>query len=338
MENNLKNRYIYAVTRHLPVKMQADVEKELDGLISDMLDERRGNNANSEQDIKDVLAELGAPEELALKYHGGEHRSLISGVYFLMYKRVLLLVLPIVAAVLAVLTSIGFLVGDESSLHVVFMVFDITFMAQTFQIIATSLGGAFQAFAVITIIFAILDYKKVSLRDGSMLADLPEIPDEKMKIAPAGPIAAIIFSISLTALFLGFPQMMALRHDNEWLPVFDIVAIRALWLPVLAWTLVEIIGEIVKLIEGRYTMRLAGITMITSILQVLCIIWVFGSGNIINPGFLEYMAGFAVDFEAFGWVLDNVLSQPNMMLMVSMLVILFFETLEIVVKAFRTKI
>ena len=66
MKNDLIERYIYAVIRYLPLKMRGDVEKELDSLISDMLEERCRDITPSEKDIRGVLMELGMPEELAL--------------------------------------------------------------------------------------------------------------------------------------------------------------------------------------------------------------------------------------------------------------------------------
>ena len=54
-KNNLIERYIYAVTRHLSPKIRDDVEKELDGLISDMLEERCGDILPTDKDIKIVL-------------------------------------------------------------------------------------------------------------------------------------------------------------------------------------------------------------------------------------------------------------------------------------------
>jgi len=337
MENNLRNRYIYAVVRHLPIRMQTEVEMELSSLISEMADERKGNKTTpSEQDIKDVLTELGSPEELALKYYGSERKSLISGIYFLMYKRVLCIVLPVVAAVLAVLTIIGFVIGDESSLHIVIGVVNMSFMAQAMQVIIVPIGGVVQAFTVITVVFAILEHMKVDIKFGD-LHNLPEIPEQRLKISPIGPIFGIALSVSLTALFLGFPQVMGISINFNWVPAFDIGVIRGLWLPILLWSIVEIVAEIVKLIEGRYTLRLAMVTVVTSVLQVVCAFIIFRSNNIVNPEFLNFVSSLDIDFQAIEWIIDYVAMQPNLMLLVLMLIIIFFETLDVVVKVFQSR-
>lgn len=64
MKNDLIERYIYAVTKRLPQKVQKDISDELRTLIDDMLAERCGELVPEEKDIRVVLTELGTPEEL----------------------------------------------------------------------------------------------------------------------------------------------------------------------------------------------------------------------------------------------------------------------------------
>ena len=338
MENNLKNRYIYAVTRHLPTKMQSDVEKELDSLISEMMDERRGNNASpSEQDLKDVLAELGSPQELALKYGGNERKALISGVYFLMYKRVLLTVLPIIAAVLAILTTIGFFIGDEPSLSVIIIgIVNVSYLSHAIQIFTVTIGGVVQAFAVITVVFAVLDYRKIEMQ-GNEFFDLPEIPEAKMRISPFEPIFWIAFSIVTTILLLGFPQIMGARLDGSWVTVFNIEVVRRLWLPILVWTLLEIIAEVVKLVEGQYNMRVVAVTVVSCVLQMICIFAVFGNNDIVNLELITHIESFGIGIQAIGGQFNNLLTQPNLIVMVVILGILIWEIVDVVVKTFQAK-
>jgi len=321
-KNNLKERYIFAVTRHLPGRIQADVEQELNSLISDML----ANSQNS--NIEEVLEELGSPEELALKYYGSERKALISGVYFLMYKRVLLTVLPIVAVVMAVLTAVNNL----------FAGLDTVFIPALFlEVIAGSVGGVVQAFAVITIVFAILDYKKVGLNDGDTLHEnLPDVPEVKNRISVSDAIFGIVFSIVTTALFLGFPQVMSGNFDGNWIPVFDIGLLRGLWLPIIVWAIVEIAVEVAKLAEGRYTKRLAVAGMVTAAVQVVCILAVFGGDSIVNPDFMYQinLLGYGLGEVNALFGIVNIAS-ANTVAMVIMFIVLFFETLDLVVKGLR---
>ena len=56
----LIERYIYAVSRRLPVSQRADIEQELRTLIEDMIQERCHGEAGQEQ-IMALLKELGDP-------------------------------------------------------------------------------------------------------------------------------------------------------------------------------------------------------------------------------------------------------------------------------------
>ena len=67
---DLVDRYIYAVTQKLPQAQRRDIADELHGLIEDMRDERAETSKTSENDIEEVLLELGNPRELADKYRG----------------------------------------------------------------------------------------------------------------------------------------------------------------------------------------------------------------------------------------------------------------------------
>ena len=70
VKNDLIDRYIYAVTKHMKSAMKKDVAAELETIIQDMLEERCEDVTPTERDIKVVLTELGTPNELASKYKG----------------------------------------------------------------------------------------------------------------------------------------------------------------------------------------------------------------------------------------------------------------------------
>ena len=69
MNNDLIERYIYAVTKRMPENTKNDVSDELRGLIDDMLCERCGDVIPGDKDVRIVLTELGTPQELYEKYN-----------------------------------------------------------------------------------------------------------------------------------------------------------------------------------------------------------------------------------------------------------------------------
>ena len=285
MNHELIARYIYAVARRLPAKLRRDVEQELDSLISDMLEARCGGVMPQEKDIRIVLTELGAPSKLAAKYSGDEGRALISGAYFPMYKFVLTLVLPIAAGGIALASVIAMVTGWDPAASPW-----LTIIKTFGQILAGILGGSIQAFAIITIIFAVFEWKKVKLDDGDFIDALPLVPEKNEAIKPWEPIGGMILCVLMALAFLAFPQTVGGWLDGTgWIPALDVSAMRAAWLPLAFWVVLGIGKEIARLLEGRYTKRLAVIAAAANPVIAICAFIVFRSDKIMNPIFMERM-------------------------------------------------
>jgi len=336
MENDIKSRYIYAVVRHLPLERRADIRNELEAQISDMLRERCGESEPTKHDIEAVLTQLGSPEELALKYGKSGRTALISGVYYLMYKRTLLVALPIVASVVGVLYAMAALL-DFSVPHTSFAIGFIDF-GGILDVISSTISAVVHAFAVITVIFAVLDYAKVNIK-GNGTKDLPDVPESVRRISPFWPIISIWLVIGLTVLFLGFPQVFRLLTDFEWIPLFDVTAVRALWLPILLFSALDICSSIAQLAERRYTLRLAAITLVLGVLQVILAVVVFGNDSILNPEFVAQVPYFFADLDIYALEIlrDNVIARPHIVVMGGLIVVVFFEVLDVVIKAFQAR-
>ncbi|MCL1952880.1 MAG: hypothetical protein FWF60_08650 [Oscillospiraceae bacterium] len=284
MNHELIDRYIYAVTRRLPLKSRADVEQELASLISDMLEARCGAVSPSDKDVRVVLTELGHPSQLAAKYSGDEGRALIGGAYFLMYKFVLKLVLPIAAAGVALASVMGLVLngGPEHTFSGIAMAI--------FGPIGGAFAGAIQAFAVITFLFAVLEWKKVKLADGDFLSALPPVPVKNERVKPWEPIAGMVLCVLMALVFLAFPQVMGGWLDGAgWIPALDVAVMRSLWLPIALWAALGIGKEVLRLAEGRYTRRLAIAASAANPVIAACAVIAFWSGRVMNPVFLEHM-------------------------------------------------
>jgi len=285
MNHELIDRYIYAVTRRLPPKSRADVEQELAGLISDMLEARCGAVAPTEKDVRVVLTELGLPGKLAAKYSGDEGGALISGEYFLMYKFVLKLVLPIAAAGVAFASVLALVLngGPEAATFA-------GIAAAILQPIGGAFAGVIQAFAIITFLFAVLERKKVDFSGGDFIDSLPPVPVKNERIRPREPIAGMALCAVMALVFLAFPQIMGGWLDGAgWIPALDVSVIRSFWLPIALWAALGIGKEVLRLIEGRYTRRLAIAATIANPVIAACAAIAFRSGRIMNPVFLARM-------------------------------------------------
>jgi len=286
--HDLIARYIYAVTRGLPTNTRPDVEKELDGLVTDMISERCGNTTPTDADIRAVLTELGDPDEMAAKYSPDGQGALISGSYFVIYKRVIRIVLPLAAGLIAILTALSFIVDwaqDPSSLAAISTAIG--------QVIAAAVEAPIVAFAVITIVFAGLERAKTRSRSRDFLAGLPPVPKATERIKPHQPIVSMAFWVAFTVVLLAVPQVIGgWTQTAGWIPVFTTAVLRALWLPIIAWAVLGIVKDVVRLVDGAYTIRVGVVTVVTNVLIVACVAMVFLAKSVMNPDFVAHLGDF----------------------------------------------
>lgn len=163
----LIERYIYAVTRRMQGNARRDVAKELESIISDMLDERCQGSAPTEQDVRIILAQLGTPNELYAKYDSNANKYLIGPEYFSKYA----FVLKIVG--ISVLGAIALAMGIVSVIN------NTPFILSFLQLVAASTVGLFMGFAVVTLVFAVFEWRHIKLDDFSSddtIDNLPPVP------------------------------------------------------------------------------------------------------------------------------------------------------------------
>ncbi len=283
-------RYVYAVTRLLPKKNREEVGKEIEGNIYEMLEARCGEITPTETDVRVVLAELGTPDELAQKYDTDSMDHLIGGVYYFKYK----IVLKIVAIASIIGYSIACVLGilfdrDQSAVETVF------------DWVVGLPNVLLSAFAIITIVFAILERKKVSIGD-SGIDNLPGIPKKNEKISIADSIVDICFGVFFTVMILGFGDVVpVVAHiasdgiDTKVIPLFNMEAVQAVWLPLVIWTVMTVIRNVVKIIVGRKNMTVFITLAVTGVVSVVCAYLFFINGNVLNYEGLREAAAMAGD-------------------------------------------
>lgn len=275
--NELIERYIYAVTKKLPGAQKQDVSDELKTLIEDMLEQRCGEITPTEKDVKVVLTELGTPSELSEKYDTDEKQCLIGPPYFTTYKLVMKIVLICVSFSL-ILACIVTQITTPSPVWIDAVV----------ECIATMFTGLTSAFAIVTIIFAIFYHKNIDINAHSSIDDLPPIPKKNATISRWEPILGIGISVIFLVVFLIAPQIFGIiRHGGRLIPIFSTETIRSTWYIIVAFTAAGLIRETIKLIDGRYTKRLMITTIATDIFSgILAIIWL-NIYQIVNPEFIS---------------------------------------------------
>ena len=299
MKNDRIERYIYQATKMLPKKNRGDIEQELRTLINDMLEERCGDKEPTQKDIDVVLIELGDPVELAGKY-ADQNRYLIGPSVFPKYWMVLKIVLLCVAGGITIAVIVGALADPVSPWKLIV------------DWIGTLMSTLFGAFTWVTIVFALIENKdwfkadgalgevigeieqeiKSDKTSGSFLDSLPEVPKKSEVIKRSDPIAGIVFAVIWIIILTTVPQIFGIYWRtgdgiSRITTIFDLDVLRSVTVLFVIATILGICRDIFKLIEGRYTKRLAIATVAFDVPALLISIYVFTRENLFNPNMLR---------------------------------------------------
>ncbi|MDR2513728.1 MAG: hypothetical protein LBD02_00780 [Christensenellaceae bacterium] len=284
----LTERYIYAATRRLPPKMRTDLEKELRGLIADMLEERCGEVTPTEHDLRVVLTELGSPGEFARKSLGDRPQALLGGEVYPSYVLVLKIVIAATAFGLTLAMVLSF-VTDGAATHP---------LVAALEWLSSLFFGEMLAFGFVTLIFVLFERRGVKFQMGEEgLDSLPPVPKSRERIPPWEPICGIAFCLGFLFVFLVCPQIIGgyFSRDFVWTPIFEAAAIRRGWPILLAFAALGICREIIKLLEGRYSRRVALVSLGADLLSLPLALGFFWNPALINPIFVGQIHALLAD-------------------------------------------
>jgi hypothetical protein len=243
--NNLIDRYIYAVSRQLPAKSREDTAKELRTLIADMLAERGAEQEPSEENIRAVLTELGRPDGTGAEIFAAAAQ------------------LPDRAAALPLLQA-----GAEDrpgrtlfGLSVALAVELINaptgnIFVRIGEWLLSLLSGGLQAFAYVTLIFALFYHYDVKFdEDKDFLSDLPDLPERQYKVSPAESIVGLVFAVLFALAFVVLPEFnIPIWFEGRGLvPLFDPEFLRSLRPLLLVSLAVGALNDITMLAERKHS-------------------------------------------------------------------------------------
>lgn len=255
------DRYVYDVTRRLPKAQREDIDKEMRGLIEDMLEER--SEEPTKQDLEAVLKELGRPSKLAAKYRGSK-RFLIGPELFDTYFLVLRIVLAATAFGLTIALVISLAASPPENVWLAIGEF-----------FASILSGVVQSFAYVTLVFAIIEHfakGKEKWKDEWKPVDLPEIPKSHTKISYGEPITGIVFIVIVLMIINLVPEAIGIYTIADPIivtPIFNLQVFRSMIILIDIILCLGIVKEAFKLISGKYTLQLA---IATTVINIVCII------------------------------------------------------------------
>lgn len=255
--NNLVERYIYAISRQLPAKSREDTARELRTLIADMLAERGAEQEPSEEDVRAVLTELGRPDELAQKYLPPQRNCLIGQPHFRIYQLVLKIVLAATLFGLSVAMVVELISAPTENVFI-----------RIGEWVLSLLSGGLQAFAYVTLIFALFYHYDVKFdEDKDFLSELPELPEREPKSSVAENIIGLVFTVLFGLAFIVLPEtnIPAWFEGRGFIPLLNPEFLRSMRPLLLASLAVGVLNDITMLVERKYNVS----TLLTQLLDAV---------------------------------------------------------------------
>ena len=295
---DLVSRYVYAVTKGLHEKQRGDIEKELRTLIEDMMEQYEGNESY-EIKVEKVLQSLGDPAVLADNYRESK-RYLIGPENFDNYILLLKIVLGAVSLGISIAIGVSSIFSDQQNAAHIFT-----------DHLAALFSAVLQGFAWVTIAFAVAERKGVKLAlDGETkeavwsISKLPAIPEKEAVISPAESIFSILITILFITILYFAPQVFAVYIPNNTagmtvIPIFDVAVLTGYRWLIVGIFIFSIAKEVVKLISGRWILKVSVGYSIFSVASTILTLIMFSDSRIWNPtlsaGLLKYL-DFSLDF------------------------------------------
>jgi hypothetical protein len=199
-------RYAEQVGKYLPAKGREDIEREIAATLADKLDDKTASGQTAAvDDAIALLKETGHPRKTASHYL--THGHLVGPFMYPLFLLVCRIALPVVAAVVIGALTLSAALHPDPTVGI---------LALVLQILGQSIGGVIQAFAVIVIVFVILervDSGRVAARelDGKMWdpRQMPKtIKIEVIKVSDQ--IGAIVGNVVFIAILVALPRLLAL--------------------------------------------------------------------------------------------------------------------------------
>ncbi|MEU1586792.1 permease prefix domain 1-containing protein [Micromonospora sp. NPDC005710] len=278
--NTLTNRYLAATLRSVPTQRRDELATELRASIEDMIEDRTSGGADPTAAEREVLTELGNPDELAARY-ADRRLQLIGPTYYLIWLRLLKLLLSFIPALAGTVVTIvkvaeggGFgAIGPG---------------------IVVAMQVAVQITFWLTVVFAIIERTQTAVDLPTWTVDqLPDAPAQR-RIPLADTIASVIM-LAVTIAYLPFQHFQSWVDgaDGENIPILD-PALWSFWLPALIVVLAAgAVVEIVKYRIGRWTWTLFGIRAVLNLAFAVPLMWLALSDRLLNPALAERLSWLA---------------------------------------------
>jgi hypothetical protein len=205
-------RYAAEVGRHLPWRGRDDIEREIAATLADRLDDRLAGSGRTAtvDDAAALLKETGHPRKAAASWLADTH--LIGPALYPLFLLVCRVALPVLAAVLIGALTLSAALGADPS---------VGFFERLARILGSTAGGVLQAFALMVIVFAVMERANAHKASAAGLPgddawdprSLPRVqPGSKIKISDQ--IVAIVGNTIVLAAVVLLPRFAVLNLSS----------------------------------------------------------------------------------------------------------------------------
>jgi len=285
--------YIQEVTRRLPEEIKEDIALELRSTIEDMLPEEP-----KEEDVKEILSQLGNPAILANGYLD-RPMHLIGPKYFDVYTSLLKIIIPI-ALTISLIALIGEIIvtstGEEALYSIIFSIVS----KGIWQLLITGMQTAFW----ITLIFAIME-RMDKVRDNIPVTmnfkkwnpdDLKNITyiSKKKAITKFQVFGSLLWTAIWASVYFNAASLFGIYENQSdgvkfITSTFNQEVLLSYWPLVTLVIGIEIAIAIYKGFAGQWTKKVAFVNALVKITSLVVFIIIISNDQLWNDAFITYI-------------------------------------------------
>lgn len=265
----LTDRYIDAVTRHVPASGKGEVDAELRASIADEIDGAVAGGADEQGAERSVLERLGNPAHLATKYLD-RPLHLVGPRYYAQWRQLLVLLWAALLPVIVLVVFVVLLAIDEF-----------------WPALGQTWGIAVNAFVHIgfwvTAAFVVIDRSSAASSDAWSIDELPDEQDPPLTVKD---IIGLSVCLALGVGWVIWQQFSTLVLDDtgqRGIPALD-PNLWSFWLPYfIAWALAVVVFKVALYRAGRWTLPLAVVNLVVAAVFAIPAIVLALQDRFINP-------------------------------------------------------
>ena len=317
--STLTDRYVWGVLRAVPEAQRAELEPEIRAMVDDAVDARaakaRPDSGTADAVERAALTELGDPELLAARYTG-RTLYLIGPRLFLTWRRLLVVLLPIVVPLSALGVMAAQAIAGQTDVR-----------ALLGSGVSVAFNVAIQLVFWFTLVFAFVE------RAGDKSLDTQWSVDQLPALPATGRLSAVELALSVGGLvfvgvFIVWQQVaQPIVVGGVAYPVFD-PALWSFWLPwFLAVIAIEVVFTGILYLAGRWTWPFAVVNALLAAAFAVPAFWLLQSDQLWNPAAVTALEG-----AGYG----GAIAPMTVIIAIAILVISAWDAVDGGLKAYRT--